>query len=393
MNIARRLLLVLLISVFLFGCSGKKATTEGKLVDGKGQPIAGITVIFKQVKPTADSEQLEAKTGADGIFRLSGLISSSEYIITPVSDKWKTSVTMKITTGSEGQIMVLTNPIVIRFNMLVNGTIVDTKTGLQWLIYTATDINAGNVITTVKNIREGGFSDWRLPTKAELLDLQDKTSTAEQSESRSANETCCAWTAEPNSEKVEWEFYIDDGNDLWTSGKLPPNDRVVVARNYSASSTTAQVPIAAASPVVVPQPQAAAPPAPAAVTTPSVSEKKDAAVTAQTGNTVIVRFDPKKATINTEGLAALKAFYAKVKDTSGKILIEGHSDAGGSTINTMKNSVDFALSTLSLLKKMGLSDKAKVELKGMGDTKPVADNKTPEGRQQNRRVELAFIPE
>ena len=59
----------------------------------------------------------------------------------------------------------------------------------------------------------------------------------------------------------------------------------------------------------------------------------------------------------------------------------------------MKNSVDLALSTLSLLKKMGLSDKAKVELKGMGDTKPVADNKTPEGRQQNRRVELTFISE
>ncbi len=82
-----------------------------------------------------------------------------------------------------------------------------------------------------------------------------------------------------------------------------------------------------------------------------------------------------------------------MKDTPGKILIEGHSDAGGNATSTMKNSVDLALSTLSLLKKMGLSDKAKVELKGLADTKPVADNKTPEGRQQNRRVELTFIPE
>lgn len=394
MNIARRLLLVLLISVFLFGCSGNKATTEGKLVDGKGQPIAGITVIFKQVKPTADSEQLEAKTGADGIFRLSGLISSSEYIITPVSDKWKTNVTMKITTGREGQIMVLTNPIVIRFNLLGNGTVIDTKTGLQWLIYTATDLKAGNVLSTVKNIREGGFSDWRLPSKADILGLQEKlASTTAQSEAESARQTCCTWVAEPNSENVEWEFYVDDGNEFWSSSKMPPNDRVVVVRNYSASSTTAQVPIVAAPPVVVPQPQAAASPAPAAVTAPAVSEKKDAVGAAQTGGTVIVRFDPKKATINTEDLTALKAFYTKVKDTSGRILIEGHSDAGGSTMNTMKNSVDLALSTLSLLKKMGLSDKAKVELKGMGDIKPVADNKTPEGRQQNRRVELTFIPE
>ena len=175
MKIVHRLLLVLLISVFLFGCSGKKgSTTEGKLVDGQGQPLSGISVTFKQVRPVAGYEQLEAKTGIDGIFRVSGLMPDSEYIITPVSDKWTTKVTMKITAGKEGQPLVLSSPIVIRFTMLPNGTIIDTKTGLQWLIYTATDINAGNVLNTVKNIREGGFNDWRLPTKAELLGLQDK---------------------------------------------------------------------------------------------------------------------------------------------------------------------------------------------------------------------------
>jgi len=392
MKIVHRLLLVLLISVFLFGCGGKKGnTTEGKLVDGQGQPLSGISVTFKQALPVAGSEQLEAKTGIDGIFRISGLMPDSEYIITPVSDKWTTKVTMKITTGREGQPLVLSSPIVIRFNILANGTIIDTKTGLQWLIYTTTDINAGNVLNTVKNIREGGFNDWRLPTKAELLALQDKT---DQSESSSANEACCVWTAERSSEKIEWEFYIDDGNDLWTSSKMPSNDRIVIVRNYSGTPATAQAPtVVVPSPVALTQPQAAASPAPAADTAPTVAEKKDAAGVAQTGNTVIVRFDPKKATINTEDLAALKVFYTKVKDSSGRILIEGHSDAGGSAISTMKNSVDLALSTLSLLKKMGLSDKAKVELKGMGDTKPVADNKTPEGRQQNRRVELTFIAE
>jgi OOP family OmpA-OmpF porin len=396
MKIVHRLLLVLLISVFLFGCGGKKgSSTEGKLVDGQGQPLSGISVTFKQVRSVAGSEQLEAKTGIDGIFRISGLMPDSEYIITPVSDKWTTKVTTKITTGREGQPLVLSSPIVIRFTVLANGTIIDTKTGLQWLIYTATDINAGNVLNTVKNIREGGFSDWRVPTKAELLALQDKTtSSTEQSETQSANEACCVWTAERNSEKIEWEFYIDDGNDLWTSGKMPANDRIVIVRNYSGTPATTQAPtVTVPASVVVPPPQAAASPAPAAVSAPAATEKKDAAGAAQTGNTVIVRFDPKKATINTEDLAALKVFYTKVKDASGKILIEGHSDASGGAMNTMKNSSDLAYSTWSLLKKMGLSDKANVEVKGMGDKKPVADNKTPEGRQQNRRVELTFIPE
>ena len=75
MKIVHRLLLVLLISVFLFGCSGKKgSTTEGKLVDGQGKPLSGISVTFKQVRPVAGNEQLEARTGIDGIFRISGLI-------------------------------------------------------------------------------------------------------------------------------------------------------------------------------------------------------------------------------------------------------------------------------------------------------------------------------
>lgn len=392
MKIVHRLLLVLLISVFLFGCSGKKGSTiEGKLVDGQGQPLSGVSVTFKQVRPVAGYEQLEERTGIDGIFRVSGVMPDSEYIITPVSDKWTTKVTTKITSGREGQPLVLSSPIVIRFTMLANGTIIDTKTGLQWLIYTAADINAGNVLNTVKNIREGGFNDWRLPTKAELSGLQDKT---EQSESPSANETCCVWIAERGSEKIEWEFYIDDGNDLWTSSKMPPNDRIVIVRNSSGPLATAQAPtVVVPSPAVVSQPPAAASPAAVTATATTGSEKKDASGVAQTGNTVIVRFDPKKATMTNEDLAALKAFYTKVKDASGKILIEGHSDAGGTEMTTMKNSVDLALSTLSLLKKMGLSDKVKVELKGMGDTKPVADNKTPEGRQQNRRVELTFIPE
>jgi flagellar motor protein MotB len=59
----------------------------------------------------------------------------------------------------------------------------------------------------------------------------------------------------------------------------------------------------------------------------------------------------------------------------------------------MKNSVDLALSALSLLKKKGLSDKANVELKAMGDTKPAAENDSEEGRKLNRRVEVTFISE
>ncbi len=392
MKIVYRLLLVLLISLFLFGCSEKKgATLEGKVVDGQGQPLSGVTLIFKQVRPVPGVEPLDAKTDNDGIFRISGLTPASEYIITPESDKWTTKVTRKITAG---QSLALNPPLAIRFQLLKNGTIMDTKTGLQWLIYTATDISASNVMNTVRNINEGGFSDWRLPTKAEILGLKDQASiVSDQAEPKSAQQACCVWTAEINSDSIEWEFYIDDGNELWTSSGMPPNDRVVVVRTYGASPT-AQAPT-----IVVPSPPAAAlnkqvtpspapPAATVAVPAPVATENKGAG---QPGS-IIVHFDDKKSAITKEDLAALKDFYTKLKDAPGSIIIEGHSDSAASKIAAMKNSVNLALNTLTLLQNMGLSDKIKVELNCLGDTKPVADNNTPEGRNKNRRVELTFTP-
>ena len=171
MKIAYRLFLVLLISSFLFGCSEKKSSIEGKLQNGQGQPISGITVTFQQVQTSKGYEQFETKTLADGSFRIDGVMPSAEYIITPVSDNWKTKVTLKITTLAAGKILALSSPIVIRFNALKDGTVVDTKTGLQWLILGIPNLNSSTVLNAVKKINEGDFTDWRLRNKTELSEL------------------------------------------------------------------------------------------------------------------------------------------------------------------------------------------------------------------------------
>ena len=69
MKIAYRLSFLLLISLLLFGCGEKTAAVQGKIVDGKGKPVAGVSLIFKQLQPTQGYEQFETKTGADGSFQ------------------------------------------------------------------------------------------------------------------------------------------------------------------------------------------------------------------------------------------------------------------------------------------------------------------------------------
>jgi chemotaxis protein MotB len=77
-----------------------------------------------------------------------------------------------------------------------------------------------------------------------------------------------------------------------------------------------------------------------------------------------------------------------------EIQIEGHTD--NVPINTPKFPSNWELSTmravniLRYLQKNGEIPSSKLIAVGYGDTKPVADNKTAEGRQKNRRIEILF---
>jgi len=394
MKIAYHLFLVLLISAFLFSCSEKKAGIEGKLLNGRGQPISGITVILKQVQLSKGYEHFETKTLANGTFRIDGVMPASEYIITPVSDNWKTKITTKITTLSEGQTLALSNPIVIRYNALKDGTVIDTKTGLQWLILGVPDLNSSNVLNAVKNIKEVGFTDWRLPTKAELLELQETPAApATQPETVLVQKTCCAWVTEPNSENVEWKFYVDDDNDVWASSKVPPDDRIVIVRNYTLTAPSTQTPAAA-----TPASGAAAPPAnlaaekkPATEPAAPIMEKKDIPVVK--GDSITIKFSMNKSIISPEELSKLKAFYAKIKGKKGRIVIEGNSASDGDAADSFKISGDRALSVKAMLHRLGLSEKVNVKIAALSDTKPIAENTTEAGRKLNCRADITFIPE
>ncbi len=71
-----------------------------------------------------------------------------------------------------------------------------------------------------------------------------------------------------------------------------------------------------------------------------------------------------------------------------KIVVEGHTDSSGSAkLNQALSEKRAATIKGFLVKRYGM-DANKIETIGFGDTKPVADNKTEEGRKMNRRVEF-----
>lgn len=73
------------------------------------------------------------------------------------------------------------------------------------------------------------------------------------------------------------------------------------------------------------------------------------------------------------------------------LLIEGHTDSGGSNEYNLSLSESRARSVQTILLTGGIAAE-RMEIKGYGASKPVASNSTPGGRAQNRRVEIVLAP-
>jgi outer membrane protein OmpA-like peptidoglycan-associated protein len=71
--------------------------------------------------------------------------------------------------------------------------------------------------------------------------------------------------------------------------------------------------------------------------------------------------------------------------------VAGHTDSTGAADYNQKLSERRANSVAQYLESQGLANNRVVTV-GAGESRPVADNATPEGRQANRRVELTLTP-
>lgn len=109
--------------------------------------------------------------------------------------------------------------------------------------------------------------------------------------------------------------------------------------------------------------------------------------------TLNVQFDSGKATIASgyeENLKEIAAFMSEHPTT--KIEIQGHTDSSGAKALNEKLSQARAEAVRNHLVNDLKADGSRITAKGFGPSMPVADNKTVEGRQKNRRV-IAVINE
>ena len=142
-------------------------------------------------------------------------------------------------------------------------------------------------------------------------------------------------------------------------------------------------------PRVAPPPAAApAPAAPAAAPTPAPAP---AAVSEKVTFATDTFFDFDKYVLKPEGQAKLTDLVEKTKAVNLEVVIAvGHTDAVGTDGYNQKLSIRRADAVKNFLVSKGI-EKNRIYTEGKGESQPVADNKTNEGRAKNRRVEVEVV--
>ncbi len=101
-----------------------------------------------------------------------------------------------------------------------------------------------------------------------------------------------------------------------------------------------------------------------------------------------ILFETGKSAIQTESLPIVDQIAELLKsDMNLKLSIEGHTDNVGDAASNKKLSNDRAKSVLDAIVAKGI-EASRLSSTGWGQEKPVADNRSEDGRAQNRRVEI-----
>ncbi|MVN90649.1 OmpA family protein [Mucilaginibacter aquatilis] len=101
-----------------------------------------------------------------------------------------------------------------------------------------------------------------------------------------------------------------------------------------------------------------------------------------------IQFDFDSSVLRTSSYSVLDAVSADMRSNSGKMVeLNGYASSEGTAAHNLRLSKDRANSVKTYLVNSGVEAK-RVKVKGLGETNPIADNSTEEGRVMNRRVEF-----
>ena len=101
-----------------------------------------------------------------------------------------------------------------------------------------------------------------------------------------------------------------------------------------------------------------------------------------------INFDTNKATIKPESMPLVQQIVDLMKSQPNlRVSIEGHTDSQGNAAANKTLSLNRAKAVASAVAAGGIRAD-RMETVGWGQEKPVADNRTEDGRAANRRVEL-----
>ncbi|MBV4493977.1 OmpA family protein [Pseudomonas sp. SWRI12] len=126
------------------------------------------------------------------------------------------------------------------------------------------------------------------------------------------------------------------------------------------------------------------PPAPAPVVEEAVVVKEE---------TIVIRdvhFEFNKATLTPADKDVLSTVATRLKQetSTAQLSVTGHTDSVGSDAYNQKLSQRRADSVVKYLVENGVPQSSFVSVSGAGESQPVADNKTADGRAMNRRTEI-----
>jgi outer membrane protein OmpA-like peptidoglycan-associated protein len=104
-----------------------------------------------------------------------------------------------------------------------------------------------------------------------------------------------------------------------------------------------------------------------------------------------IRFDVNRATLKPVSMGVINKIAKLMKEHSDiNFSVQGHTDSDGDDVSNQKLSEARANSVKNALVDLGI-DASRLETKGYGESNPVNENSTPEGKANNRRVEFVKI--